>query len=108
MRHYTIMMIITLRIPGFATLCRECGDSEGAVQFQYKGRIACEQLARTYARRNFMAAREIPSGQVITEEMLGIKRPGTGISPEFIDLVCGRKVRCDITEGAVLRWEDLT
>lgn len=55
-----------------------------------------------------MAVREIPSGQVITEEMLGIKRPGTGIPPEFLDLVCDRKVRRDIAGGAALRWEDLT
>lgn len=69
--------------------------------------LPCEQPARAYARRSLVAVREIPSGQVITEEMLGIKRPGTGIPPEFIDLVCGRKARHDLAEGAVLRWEDL-
>ena len=33
------------------------------------------------------------------------KRPGTGISPEFIDIVLNRKVKYDLKEDTILKWD---
>ena len=33
------------------------------------------------------------------------KRPGTGISPQFTDIVIGRKVLMDLEEDTVLTWD---
>ena len=33
------------------------------------------------------------------------KRPGTGISPQFSDIVIGRKVVTDLKEDTILTWD---
>ena len=33
------------------------------------------------------------------------KRPGTGISPKYTDIVIGRKVCMDLSEDTVLTWD---
>ena len=45
------------------------------------------------------------AGEVIRTEDLMAKRPGTGISPKYTDVVIGRKVKNDLKEDTVLTWE---
>ena len=59
----------------------------------------------TLARRSVIAARDIPAGTVIGEEMLTIKRPGTGIAPKELALVVGRTARADIPFDEPITWE---
>ena len=33
------------------------------------------------------------------------KRPGTGISPEYAEIVVGRKVARDLEEDTILTWD---
>lgn len=56
-------------------------------------------------RRSVCASTKIPSGTVITREMLTCKRPGWGIKPKHIELLVGREARVDIDEDEVLTWE---
>jgi len=58
-------------------------------------------------RRSLVALRALPSGHVIRAADLGAKRPGTGISPEDIQYVIGRKVARDLKLDQVLCWDDL-
>jgi N,N'-diacetyllegionaminate synthase len=58
-------------------------------------------------RRSLVALHSLNQGHVITEEDLDIKRPGTGISPNEIPYVLGRKLVRDIQEDQVLSWNDL-
>lgn len=78
---------------------------EKALGSAYKKPIETELKARKLARRSLVAEQNIPAGTVITPEMIGIKRPGTGIEPKFIDIVTGRKARRDINEDTVLQWD---
>jgi len=48
---------------------------------------------------------DIPQGTVITENMLACKRPGTGISPEFLDIIIGRQARRDIKNNEQFGWD---
>lgn len=57
------------------------------------------------ARRSLVAARDIPSGTVITADMLVAKRPGYGIAPKHIELVIGRRASTDIEFDDVITWE---
>ena len=57
-------------------------------------------------RRSIVAARPIPSGKVIERADLDLKRPGTGLEPETIDLVIGRVARRSIAEDELLSSED--
>ncbi len=54
---------------------------------------------RAIARRSIVAARPIAKGEVITEDMLGAKRPGTGMSPldtwSLVGRVAGRDYAVD-------------
>jgi sialic acid synthase SpsE len=57
------------------------------------------------ARRSVIAARAIPAGTVISEEMLTVKRPGTGVTPKHLDLIVGRTARVDIPFDEPVTWE---
>jgi len=63
-----------------------------------------EAPARANARRSLVAAKDIKKGQVIAKEDLTFKRPGSGISPKFIDEVVGKKAISDIEEDSVMKW----
>lgn len=66
-----------------------------------------EETNRKLFRRSLVAARDIPKGTALTPDMLFIKRPGSGIRPEDIDLIIGRKVLRDIDADSVLMYADL-
>jgi N,N'-diacetyllegionaminate synthase len=58
-------------------------------------------------RRSVVAKTAISAGTMIKEEMLVLRRPGTGIPPARFHEVSGRHARVDIPEGAMIQWEDL-
>lgn len=57
------------------------------------------------ARRSLVAAIDIPTGTVIEERMLTVKRPGFGIAPKHLELVVGRTARVDIEADDIVTWE---
>lgn len=67
--------------------------------------LECEKIPRKEARRSLVITRDLKKGEVITENDLMAKRPGTGIPPEFTDIVIGRKVVKDLNEDTILQWE---
>ncbi|MCR4685634.1 MAG: N-acetylneuraminate synthase family protein [Lachnospiraceae bacterium] len=76
-----------------------------------RGEIEClstEMIARANARRSIVANVDIAKGDVITEEMLTFKRPGTGISPASLDEVVGSIAVCDIPEDTILQEQMFT
>jgi len=50
---------------------------------------------------------DIPAGAVITADMVGMKKPGTGIPARKLRDVIGRRVRRDVVKDTLLREEDL-
>lgn len=70
-----------------------------------KGLEPLETDAFHYARRSVTSAVRIPAGTTITRAMLTYKRPGTGISPRFFQLVIGRVARTEIPEDTTMTWE---
>ena len=69
--------------------------------------IKNESLSRKNARRSIVLKSKLNANQIIKEEDLTYKRPGTGISPIFWDEVIGKKVRYDLKEDYILEWRDL-
>jgi sialic acid synthase SpsE len=84
---------------------RRCALAETLLGRAEKRVLPCESAARTHARRSLVAARAIPRGTRITEDMLIAKRPGHGVSPEHTDLVVGRIAGVDLAEDQVLTWD---
>lgn len=54
-----------------------------------------------------VAETDIPAGTKITREMLACKRPGSGISPDHLDLIVGRTARRDLKRNTLLNWTDV-
>jgi len=54
------------------------------------------------ARKSLVANREIKQGELLTDENLAIKRPGTGIEPQFYWDYLGKKVTSNYNEGDLI------
>ncbi len=66
-----------------------------------------EKEMRKAFRRSLVANSAISKGTVIREEMLGVKRPGTGIPSSHIGKVIGKRVNRDLVINTVLKYSDL-
>lgn len=76
------------------------------IQGQYnKTVLDCETTPRREARRSIVINREMKKGDIITEKDIMLKRPGTGVKPEHIDIVLGRTLKQDIEQDTVLTWD---
>ena len=52
--------------------------------------LDCELVPRREARRSLVLTRSMKAGEKITEKDIMPKRPGTGISPKYTDIVLGK------------------
>lgn len=67
--------------------------------------LDCELVPRREARRSLVLTRDMKKGEVISEKDIMAKRPGIGISPQYTEIVLGRKVLQDLEEDTVLMWD---
>lgn len=72
-----------------------------------KVRLECELPAHKFARRSIAAITDIPKGTVIQREMLDMKRPGTGLSADYIERIVGRVAQRDISFDDLISLEDI-
>ncbi len=56
----------------------------------------------TIVRKSLVAAKKINTGEIFTEANVGIKRPGTGISPMKWDEVMGKKAKRDFESDELI------
>ncbi len=69
--------------------------------------LSCEEESRKQARRSIVALKDIEVGEIITEDKLTYKRPGTGISPNKLDKIVGKKVKRRIKEDDLILYDML-
>jgi len=81
---------------------------EAALGHGRKEAVAREDNTATVTRKSLVTVRDIPAGQVLTKEMIAIKRPGTGLPPGMRVHIVGRTVKQDIPAGSLLTLEMLT
>ena len=67
--------------------------------------LDCEFVPRKEARRSLVLTRDMKAGEMLKAEDMMPKRPGTGISPQYTDIVIGRVVKCDLPEDTILTWD---
>ncbi|MCL6272035.1 N-acetylneuraminate synthase family protein [Sansalvadorimonas sp. 2012CJ34-2] len=58
-------------------------------------------------RRSLVLKRKMKSGEVISINDIGFKRPGTGLKPEMVEFVVGLKINKDLEYDHIIRKEDL-
>lgn len=68
---------------------------------------ASEANIAVVVRRSLVAARDIRAGVTLTDEMIAIRRPGTGLPPAMRSRLVGRTVRISIPVGTLITWEML-
>ena len=73
-----------------AAMVREIREIEQALGSPEKTVAETERPNIEVARKSIVAARHIAKGEVLTEENLTVKRPGSGINPMLWDEVIGR------------------
>ena len=73
----------------------------------HKRPATSEANTAAVARRSLIAAQDIPSGTVLTEELIAIKRPGTGLAPAMYPYLIGRTARTTIQADTLLTLEML-
>lgn len=65
-----------------------------------------ERQMRVLARRSVVALHDIESGEILTGENVGLRRPGNGLPPMLFDQVLGRKAAGKIVKGSLLKLGD--
>lgn len=66
-----------------------------------------EEKIMKQVRRSILANRDLPEGTVLTKDMFCYKRPGTGIAPEYADLLVGRVLKRKVGKEDIITWEDV-
>ncbi len=72
-----------------------------------KGPEGAEIKNRRNNRKSVILARDVKCGEILTEDKLAVKRPGTGIKPKYFEMVVGKKAARDMEEDTVLQWGDI-
>jgi N-acetylneuraminate synthase len=71
-------------------------------------RPAAEELnTAAVARRSLVAARDLEAGTVLAENMIAIRRPGTGLPPANLPQLIGRRLRQNLPAGNLFTLEML-
>jgi len=66
-----------------------------------------ECMIMKQTRRSILANERIKKGTILEEEMFCYKRPGTGISPYYANILVGRAVKRDIEKEEMILWQDV-
>lgn len=62
---------------------------------------------KNIARKSIILNEDVFRGTILEKSILSIKRPGTGISPKYIDNIVGKKVNRSLNKNTVLKWDYL-
>ena len=62
-----------------------------------------EEMPSLQFRRSLFAARDIKKGEIFTKENVRSVRPGTGLRPDYLRKILGKKARKNITFGASMQ-----
>jgi sialic acid synthase SpsE len=57
------------------------------------------------ARKSLVASMNKRKGEIVEKEDIEIKRPGNGLSPEFLNIIIGKKLLKEIKKDDLFTWE---
>lgn len=90
-----------------ALMVRQIRNIEKALGEKTKVCTEIEAANKLVARKSIVSGQFIPRGTIISEEMITVKRPGTGIEPGDFERVIGKKAKVDVTIDRPLTWDML-
>lgn len=80
---------------------------EAALGSGYKVPAPSEAENRQVVRRSLALRQTIKAGETLRRDVLTALRPATGIPPDCIDVVVGRRLVHSLPIGSILKWQDL-
>ncbi len=94
--------------PGeLGTIVREGRHVAAALGSSVRTVSPAEMEKRSAFRRRMVVRRDMERGQVLRAEDVDFKRPGTGIHPDELNYVVGRRLARSVAADDELEWEDL-
>ena len=113
-RHFTLDRTMkggdhaaSLEPQGFAKMVRDIRHVESAMGFPEKNIQSSEEPVFKKLAKSIVSTQSIPSGTIISREMLTTKGPGTGISPTQMDEIVGKTAKNNISIDVVIQETDL-
>lgn len=88
-----------------AQLIRSIRRVEAALGHGRKEPAASELNTAQVARKSLVAAHDLAAGTTLTEDVIAIKRPGTGLAPALRPQLVGRVLKNAVPAGTVFTWE---
>lgn len=72
-----------------------------------ESKVVCEEELemRKISRRSIVVEKSIKLGERFSKENISIKKPGTGISPKYYEVILGRKATKNLNKDNILTWE---
>lgn len=91
----------------FAALVKGIRTIEAALGNGLKVPSATEAATADVARKSLVTSGALTAGTVLTESMIAVKRPGTGLAPARRSEVLGRALRVDVAKDTLLTMDML-
>ena len=91
----------------FARLVTSIRNAELSLGSSIKEPCEVEKINEKGMRRSIVAKCNIAKGATITDDMIALKRPSSGISPIFIDEILGRKTANSLVQDEQFKWSDI-
>ncbi|PIR82436.1 N-acylneuraminate-9-phosphate synthase [Candidatus Kaiserbacteria bacterium CG10_big_fil_rev_8_21_14_0_10_59_10] len=88
-------------------MVQQIRDIEASMEHSSRARAAELDAARKWARQSIVAAVDVRKGEVITREKIALKRPGTGLGPDKLDSVLGKKSLRSIASDELILEQDV-
>ena len=90
-----------------AAMVQGIRDVQSALGDGVKRPVAEELATAAVARRSLIAAHDLQAGTLLTESMVAIRRPGTGLPPSDLPRILGRRLKQDLAAGHLFTLEML-
>lgn len=87
----------------FIEKIRSAGEALGTGR---KTVTAGEKAVRAAAGKSLVARVDIAKGSVLSPDLLALKRPGTGIPPQYLPLVAKARAARFLPKDSLLQWSD--
>lgn len=114
-RHFTLSQLMYGPDAKMSLEPNELKELCNAIDFIYQAKkspidkndIEKFKFMKTTFQKSIVTEKEIKAGDVINEDMISLKKPGTGLEPKYYYEVIGKKVKKDLAAGITIQREDI-
>jgi N,N'-diacetyllegionaminate synthase len=91
----------------FMNLVKNIRNTEKSLGSSVKQPCDIEKINMKGMRRSIVVKNDIDKGIKITDDMITLKRPSSGISPMYLDEIIGKKTTNKVFKDQILKWHDI-